>query len=170
MNKKKTNKIWFGLFFIMFFIIGYFLYSMQWLILGIIFFITCGISLFIGYFGINEDSNSKKMLMCPKCKLGNSLYNLNNNPDSTIFIYKELSPKIKVYDGLDVFLLICFKCKKITEWASDTNNSSKTAKFGFRYFKSKIITKKNIDEAVVDAENSCSVDSLKKLKKISEEI
>ena len=31
-------------------------------------------------------------------------------------------------------------------------------------------TKKDIDEAVVDAENSCSVDSLKKLKKISEEI
>jgi hypothetical protein len=152
------------------FIISYFFYSIQWIILSIIFFIFSGILLLITYLNRNQNSKSQNVLMCPKCQIGNSLYNLNNNPHSTIFIYRENAPKIKPYEGLNIFLLLCFKCKKITEWTSDSSNISKNAKFGFEYFKSRVITKKDINDAMLDAEQSCSVDSLKKLKKINEEI
>tara|TARA_B100000787_G_C16051038_1_gene231236 strand:+ start:295 stop:684 length:390 start_codon:yes stop_codon:yes gene_type:complete len=128
---------------------------------------------FTTYFNKNQNSKNQNVLMCPKCQIGNSLYNLNNNPHSTIFIYRESASKIKLHKGhkgLDIFLLVCFKCKNITEWVSDSNNVSKNAKFGFEYFESREITKKDINYAILDAEQSCSVDSLRKLKKINEEI
>ena len=47
---------------------------------------------------------------------------------------------------------------------------TKPLSFGFKYFQTKVMTKKDIDDAILDAERSCSVDSLKKLKEIKEEI
>ena len=170
MNKKNSSKIWYWGLFIGFFIIGYLLNSIQWNFLSIIFFIISGIFFIKVFIGRNHESEKEKKLMCPKCQIGNSLYNLNNNPHSTIFIYKEQTTKTKLYDSLIIFHLICFKCRKITEWASDSNNSLETSKFGFKYFQTKVMTKKDIDDAILDAERSCSVDSLKKLKEIKEEI
>ena len=170
MDIKKTNKIQYLGLFTVFFIIGYFFYSIHWTFLSIASFVVSGISLITFFINKNQESDNEKKLMCPKCQIGNSLYNLNNNPNSTIFIYKEQTSKIKLHDGLDIFLLICFKCKKVTEWASDFNNSSENSKFGFRYFQTKIITKKDINNAILDAERSCSVDSLSKLNRINTEI
>lgn len=167
MNKKNVNKLWCWGLFIMCFVMGYLLYSTQWIILSIVFFITGGISLLIAYIGRNVDSQNKNLLMCPKCKIGNQLYNLNNNHNSTIFIYRERGQTVKTNNESDLFYLICFKCKDIVEWAQDSNNISGSAKFGFQYFKTKEITKKDLSIAIQEAEQSCSVHSIDRLKKIN---
>jgi len=166
MNKKYVNKLWFWGLFIICFVIGYFLYLTQWIILSIVFFIIGGISLLISCIGKNIDYQNKNLLMCPKCEIGNQLYNLNNNHNSTIFIYREREQTIKSNNDSDVFYLICFKCKDIVEWAQDSNNISGSAKFGFQYFKTKEITKNDLSIALQEAEQSCSVHSIDRLKKI----
>jgi len=166
MNKEYVNKLWVWGLFIICFVIGYLLYLTQWIILSIVFFIIGGISLLISYIGKNNDYQNKNLLMCPKCEIGNQLYNLNNNHNSTIFIYREREQTIKSNNDSDVFYLICFKCKDIVEWAQDSNNISGSAKFGFQYFKTKEITKNDLSIALQEAEQSCSVHSIDRLKKI----
>ena len=39
-------------------------------------------------------------------------------------IYNEGKPKIRDSDGLHIYPMICFKCKTMTEWASDPENQS----------------------------------------------
>ena len=170
MKKNNTKKIWLSFFFILSIVSGYYLYKVQWIILSVIFFTLGSISLLIAFYNKNQETQNKKIIMCPKCKIENQLYNLNNNHYSTIFIYREHDSIIKSEDNLDIFLLICFKCKKITKWAIDTDNNSGNAKYGFQYFETRIVTKEDLIKATQDAEQSCSVHSLDKLKVLSNEI
>ena len=153
--------------FLIFFVLGYYFYKIEWDILSIIFFVSGIISLLLAYYDNNQETQNKKELKCPKCKIGNQLYNLNNNHNSTIFIYKEHGSKIKLKDGLDIFLLICFKCREITKWALNNNNISKDENFDFQYFETRVITREDLSRAIQEAEQSCSVHSIDKLKNIS---
>ena len=140
------------------------LIGINWLATTLMIF--AGLSVITGLFGTNDDSKNEKVLMCPKCQIGNQMFNLNNNPESTIFIYNQHQPETRASDGLHVYPLICFMCKKITEWAADTANLSGHATYGFEYFKTKKITKKDLDAAIKEAKINSNEASLKKLKKL----
>lgn len=167
MKKGSTKKFWLWSIFIVSFFIGYYLYKIEWSTISSIFFVFGIISLFLSIYNSNHKSHDQKKLMCIKCKVGNSLYNLNNNHHSTIFIFKKPDLKIQSINNLDYFYLICFKCKEITKWALDTNNVSENTEVNFQYFETRKLTKEDLDFAIQEAEQSCSVHSLDKLKNIS---
>ena len=81
------------------------LIGINWL--ATILMIFAGLSVITGLFGTNDDSKNEKVLMCPNCQVGNQMFNLNNNPESTIFIYNQHQPRIRASDGLHIFPLIC---------------------------------------------------------------
>ena len=147
-------------------ILGFIFVSLDWVILAWLAFIFSGLSLVTAYFGKNDDSQNEMILICPKCQIGNSMYNLNNNPHSTLFIYNEDKPEVRKKDGLNIFPMICFECKKVIKWASDRDNYSGNATYGFEYFKSNKITKKDLNEAIDTAIKNNNKAGLNKLKKI----
>jgi len=63
-------------------------------------------------------------------------------------IFNEDKPMIRKKDGLNIFPMICFKCKSLTEFAADPNNASGKALDGVEYFKTKKISEKNIMDAL----------------------
>ena len=91
---------------------------------------------------------NKKVLICPKCKVEEKIFNLSNRKDSSIMIYNEKNPRVRKKDGLNIFPMICFKCKSLTEFAADPNNASGRALDGVEYFKTKKISEKNIMDAL----------------------
>ncbi len=147
-------------------VLGVIFVSLDWTILAWIVIIFSGLSLVTAYFGKNDDSQNERLLVCPKCQIGNSMFNLNNNPHSTLFIYNEDKPEVRKKDGLNIFPMICFECKKVIKWAADSENYSGNATYGFEYFKSKKITKKDLNEAIDTAIKNNNEASLKKLKKL----
>jgi len=149
---------WFGISLI----IGFILVSLEWNKLGIVAFIWGGLSLYAAYFGKNDDSKNPKILMCPKCQILHEPFNLNNNEESTLFTYQKV--KVRISDGLHIYPLICFKCKNLTEYASDPLNYSGNSTCGFEYFKTKKISKENLNDALVFAKRDGCKIALKKLK------
>lgn len=90
-------------------------------------------------------------LMCPKCKIKEELFNMANREECTVMIYNEHNPRVRKEDGLHIFPMICFKCKTMTEFASDPTNESGKAIDGVEYFKTKKITQKDVYEARIYA-------------------
>jgi len=54
--------------FLIFFVLGYYFYKIEWDILSIIFFVSGIISLLLAYYDNNQEPQNKKELKCPKCK------------------------------------------------------------------------------------------------------
>tara|TARA_B100001123_G_C15113675_1_gene948475 strand:- start:492 stop:1007 length:516 start_codon:yes stop_codon:yes gene_type:complete len=144
------------------FVIGLILISLEWNKLGFIAFLWGALSLYTGYFGKNNDSKNPKILMCPKCQILHELFNLNNNEESTIFAYEKI--RVRSKDGLHIYPLICFNCKNLTEYASDSENYSGNSTCGFEYFKTKKVSKKNLNDAMAYAKKEGCASALKKLK------
>jgi hypothetical protein len=65
----------------------------------------------------------KSKLMCLKCKISYPMQNLNLNKKTTIFM-PCIPPQQRASDGLDIRVLICFKCGNVTSYASDPYNHS----------------------------------------------
>ena len=118
----------------------------NWLATGLM--ILAGLSVITGLFGSNDDSKSPRGLACPKCKIFHPLQNININEDSSIYMYGENCFRTREEDGLNIYPFICFKCNQITEYAADPANQSGHAVCGFEYFKSKKVSKKDINNAL----------------------
>ena len=107
-----------------------------------------------------------KTLICPKCKIKEELFNLSNREDSTLFMYNQYKPRVRVEDGLHIFPIICFKCKQVTEFASDPMNESGKAVDGVEYFSQRKITEKDKNDAAEYAKqvNSCLLKKINSIK------
>ena len=105
-----------------------------------------------------------KELACPKCKISEELFNLAKRKDATLMIYNEGKPRVRASDGLHVFPLICFKCKTMTEWASDPENQSGKAIDGVEYFETKKISKEDKSQALEYANEQNQEIVINKLK------
>jgi len=117
----------------------------------------------------NEDwkSANKKILICPKCKIKEKMFNLLNKKNPQMMIYNEGKPRVRATDGLHIYPMICFNCKTMSEYASDINNQSGKAIEGIEYFKTKKISQKEKSEALNYAKslnNKILIDKIKKLK------
>ena len=117
----------------------------------------------------NEDlkSANKKILICPKCKIKEKMFNLYNKKNPQMMIYNEGKPRVRATDGLHIYPMICFNCKTMSEYASDPNNQSGKAIEGIEYFKTKKISQKEKSEALNYAKslnNKILIDKIKKLK------
>jgi hypothetical protein len=94
------------------------------------------------------------------------LINININEDSSIYMYGENCFRTRKEDGLNIYPFLCFKCKQVTEYASDPNNQSGHAVCGFEYFESKKASKTDIDNAIECAQLNNHDHVLKKLKNV----
>ena len=114
----------------------------------------------------NEKNILMKSLMCPKCEIKEELFNLSNREDSTLFMYNQYKPRVRVEDGLHIFPIICFKCKQVTEFASDPMNESGKAVDGVEYFSQRKITEKDKNDAAEYAKqvNSCLLKKINSIK------
>ena len=84
---------------------------------------------------INAQENFKdQVIICPKCKVEEKLFNLAKKKNSQLMIYNENKPRIRAKDGLHIFPMICFNCKTFYEFASDPNDSSGKSINGSEYF------------------------------------
>ena len=111
-------------------------------------------------------SANKKILICPKCKVKEKMFNLLNKKNPQMMMYNEGKPRIRAADGLHIYPMICFNCKTMTELASDPNNLSGKAIEGIEYFKTKKISQKEKSEALNYAKslnNKILIDKIKKL-------
>ena len=97
---------------------------------------------------LEQKEIDKLVIACPNCKFKEKLFNLNNNHAAKLMIFNEDKPMIRKKDGLNIFPMICFKCKSLTEFAADPNNASGRALDGVEYFKKKKISEKNIMDAL----------------------
>ena len=136
----------------------------NWVSAGLI--VMAILSLITGISGTNDDSKSPIGLGCPKCKEFHPLINININEDSSIYMYGENCFRTREEDGLNIYPFLCFKCKQVTEYASDSNNQSGHAVCGFEYFKSKKATKTDINNATEYAKLNNHDHVLKKLKNV----
>ena len=150
--------------FLISFLVGFFFAKQGWNVLAVLAFIFASLSLYTGYKGTNEDFKNPRLMTCPKCKIPHNHFNLNNESKSSLFTYDKI--KIREKDGLHIYSLICFNCKKLTEYASDPLNSSGHAVMGIEYFKTSKISKKNLKDAIEYAKNTSCNSALKKLKRI----
>jgi len=105
-------------------------------------------------------------LICPKCKIKEDLYNLLHRDEATLIMFNEGNPRVRPEDGLHIYPLLCFKCKNVTEFASDPMNESGKAIDGVEYFSSRKVTKKDKEQAADYASRmgSCllkKIDSIK---------
>lgn len=97
----------------------------------------------------NVQENFKdQVIICPKCKVEEKLFNLAKRKNSQLMIYNENKPRIRAKDGLYIFPMICFNCKTFSEFASDPYNSSGKSINGIEYFKSQKLNKKHISDAL----------------------
>ena len=150
--------------------IGGFFSYINWSLISYLFFGFAGLSLYYGFFkNINESNRenvSMKTLICPKCKIKEELFNLSNREDSTLFMYNQYNPRVRADDGLHIFPIICFKCKQVTEFASDPMNESGKAIDGVEYFSQRKITKKDKNDAAEYATqiNSCLLKKINSIK------
>ena len=113
----------------------------------------------------NTQENFKdQVIICPKCKVEEKLFNLAKRKNSKLMIYNENKPRIRAKDGLHIFPMICFNCKTFSEFASDPNNSSGKSINGIEYFKSQKLNKKHISEALIYVNKMNNKIQIKKLK------
>ena len=134
--------------------------------LAIILIIFAGLSLYTGIWGKNDDSKSSSGMACPKCKIFQSHQNLNIDKNSEVYAYGEDCFRTRESDGLNIYSFLCFRCNKVTEYASDPFNQSGHAVGGLEYFDSKKITKKDYKNAYDYAKKNNHLLALNKLKKI----
>ena len=112
-------------------------------------------------------SANRKILICPKCKIKEKMFNLFNKKNPQMMIYNEGKPRVRASDGLHIYPMICFNCKTMSELSSDPNNQSGKAIEGIEYFKTKKISQKEKSEALNYAKslnNKILIDKIKKLK------
>lgn len=113
----------------------------------------------------NAQENFKnQVIMCPKCKVEEKLFNLAKRKNSQLMIYNENKPRIRANDGLHIFPMICFNCKTFSEFASDPNDSSGKSINGIEYFKSQKLNKKHISKALIYANKVNNKIQIQKLK------
>ena len=113
----------------------------------------------------NAQENFKdQVIICPKCKVEEKLFNLAKRKNSQLMIYNENKPRIRAKDGLHIFPMICFNCKTFSEFASDPNDSSGKSINGIEYFKSQKLNKKHISEALIYVNKMNNKIQIKKLK------
>ena len=113
----------------------------------------------------NAQENFKdQVIICPKCKVEEKLFNLAKRKNSQLMIYNENKPRIRAKDGLHIFPMICFNCKTFSEFASDPYNSSGKSINGIEYFKSQKLNKKHISEALIYVNKMNNKIQIKKLK------
>ena len=113
----------------------------------------------------NTQENFKdQVIICPKCKVEEKLFNLAKRKNSQLMIYNENKPRIRAKDGLHIFPMICFNCKTFSEFASDPNDSSGKSINGVEYFKSQKLNKKHISEALIYVNKMNNKIQIKKLK------
>lgn len=113
----------------------------------------------------NAQENFKdQVIICPKCKVEEKLFNLAKKKNSQLMIYNENKPRIRAKDGLHIFPMICFNCKTFSEFASDPNDSSGKSINGIEYFKSQKLNKKHISEALIYVNKMNNKIQIKKLK------
>ena len=116
----------------------------------------------------NEDwkNANEKILICPKCKIKEKMFNLLNKKNPQMMIYNEGKPRVRATDGLHIYPMICFNCKTMSEYASDIDSQSGKAIEGIEYFKTKKISQKEKSEALNYAKslnNKILIDKIKKL-------
>ena len=92
-----------------------------------------------------------KTLICPKCKIPEEVENMLNREDCTIIIYNQNHPEVRPSDGLNIYPMICLKCKNVTEWASDPTNKSEKAIEGVEYFNTRKAEDTDIAKARMEA-------------------
>ena len=113
----------------------------------------------------NAQENFKdQVIICPKCKVEEKLFNLAKRKNSQLMIYNENKPRIRAKDGLHIFPMICFNCKTFSEFASDPNDSSGKSINGIEYFKSQKLNIKHISEALIYVNKMNNKIQIKKLK------
>ena len=167
---KKQSRLYGVGWFIIAFAIGSFFSYIDWSIIAYLFFGFAGLSLYYGFFKNINESNIQNTLMktltCPKCQIKEELFNLFNREDSTLFLYNQHNPRVRAEDGLHIFPIICFKCKQVTEFASDPMNESGKAIDGVEYFSQRKITKKDKNDAAEYAKqiNSCLLKKINSIK------
>ena len=113
-----------------------------------------------------QESFKDQVLMCPKCKVEEKLYNLTKRKSSQIMIYNEGSPRVRAKYGLHIYPMICFNCKTFSEYASDPYNASGNSINGVEYFKSIKLNKKHISEALRYAKNLNNQILIQKINKL----
>jgi hypothetical protein len=86
------------------------------------------------------DSLVKTKMMCPKCKIKYPLKDINLKKDATIYAPSKII-HTRESDGLEIRVLICFKCKKVSSYASDPYNHSGKAIDFVEYFTTYNLTK-----------------------------
>ena len=94
------------------------------------------------------------------------MLNLLKKKDPPLMIYNEGKPRVRSSDGLHIYPLICFNCKTITEYASDTENQSGNAVEGIEYFKTKKVGKKELNEALDYAKSINNETLIRKVKNL----
>lgn len=115
----------------------------------------------------NAQENFKdQVLICPKCKVEEKLFNLAKRKSSQLMIYNNNKPRIRDNDGVHIFPMICFNCNTFSEFASDLNDFSGKSIKGIEYFKSQKLNKKHISEALVYAEKIKNKILIEKLDKL----
>ena len=113
----------------------------------------------------NAQENFKdQVLICPKCKVEEKLFNLAKRKSSQLMIYNNNKPRIRDNDGVHIFPMICFNCNTFSEFASDPNDFSGKSIKGIEYFKSQKLNKKHISEALGYAEKINNKILIQKLK------
>ena len=87
---------------------------------------------------------SKAKLMCLDCKIKYPFKDININKKASIFMpalprapgaYNMATGKSLEPENLDVKILICFKCKKVTSFTTDLDNASGNAIDFIEYFR-----------------------------------
>jgi hypothetical protein len=96
------------------------------------------------------DSLKKTKLMCLKCKIKFPIENSNLDKKCSIFM-PAIPPEARSSDGLEIRMLLCFKCNNITSFAADPNNDSEKAIDFVEYFDLYKLNKK-LKEKILDCE------------------
>ena len=73
---------------------------------------------------MSTEKHDLKTLICPKCKIPEETLDMHERENCTLMIYKRNFPDVRSSDGFEVYPVICFKCKNVTEIAIDPANKN----------------------------------------------
>ena len=113
-----------------------------------------------------QKSFNIQVLICPKCKVEEKIFNLAKRKNPQLMIYNENKPRIRAKDGLHIYPMICFNCKTFSEFASDPHDSSGNSINGIEYFKSIKLNNKHISEALSYVKKTGNKTLIKKIDKL----
>ena len=105
---------------------------------------------------MNEKEYDLKILICPVCKIPEETLDMHEREDCTLMIYKRSAPDIRSSDGFEIFPILCFKCKNVTEIAINP-----LKKDLYQYGNTREVTKADIGAAYVET-SLFKLDILKK--------